>query len=409
MSINRPTTLGVIACPGGKVFAQEIIVHLRRLYRRRWEKKVAALSHAYGMAEEEVARNINFDLDLHTSDAAATNNIKSYRIPEFMIPTTFTRFANGEFKAELGSSVRGMDLFIVQDLENHYPMKFPGTSEPVVCSVNDHIFALITAVDAAFQSGCESVTVVTPSYPYARQHKKKGREGLTASRVGTMLENMGVTRIITLDIHSKEIENTFRRLLLENLHGSYQILRRLKEIINLKDPDIVVVSPDTGAVDRNKYFASALQRPLALLYKERDYSKVSQAGESNITSTKLLGDVKGKTVFMADDMLGTGGTFIKAFKLLRDMGARDIIAAVSLPLFSGDAIRVFDEAYQQGLFTKIIGTNAVYHEKELLDRPWYSSANVTELFAQAIVRLHHNRSLSSILDNNALIQKLLNS
>ena len=409
MSINRPTTLGIIACPGGKVFAQEIITHLRRLYRRRWEKKVAALSHAYHITQEEVAQNINFDLDLHTSDASATNNIKNYRIPELLIPTTFTRFANGEFKAEIGESVRGMDLFIIQDLENHYPMKFPGTNEKVINSVNDHIFALITTVDAAFQSGCESVTVVTPSYPYARQHKKKGREGLTASRVGRILENMGVTRIITLDIHSKEIENTFRRLSLENLHGSYQILRKLKELIDLKNPDIVVVSPDTGAVDRNKFYASALGRPLALLYKERDYSKVSQAGESNITTTKLLGDVTGKTVFMADDMLGTGGTFIKAFKLLRDMGAKDIIAAVSLPLFSGDAIKYFDDAYAEGLFTKIIGTNAVYHEEELLGRPWYSSANVTELFAQAITRLHHNRSLSSILDNGALIQKLLNS
>lgn len=409
MSINRPTTLGVIACPGGKDFAQEVITHLRRLYRRRWEKKVAALSNAYSMTTEEVARNINFDLDLHTSDASATNNIKSYRVPEFLIPTTFTKFANGEFKTELNASVRGMDLFIVQDLENHYPIKFPGSKDPSICSVNDHIFALITAVDAAFQSGCESVTVVTPSYPYARQHKKKGREGLTASRIGRILENMGVQRIITLDIHSKEIENTFSHLSLENLHGSYQILRKLKEVTDLSNPDLVVVSPDTGAVDRNKYYASALKRPLALLYKERDYSKVSQAGESNITATKLLGDVKGKTVFMADDMLGTGGTFIKAFKLLRDMGAVDIIAAVSLPLFSGDAIKVFDEAYQQGLFTKIIGTNAVYHEGELLDRPWYSSANVTELFAQAITRLHNNRSLSSILDNGALIQKLLNS
>jgi ribose-phosphate pyrophosphokinase len=169
------------------------------------------------------------------------------------------------------------------------------------------------------------------------------------------------------------------------------------------------VSPDTGAIDRNKYFASNLRRPLALLYKERDYSKLStSATETNITSSKLLGEVKGKTVFMADDMLGTGGTLIKAMRLMKDMGAKDIIPAVSLPLFTGEAIRFFDEAYAEGLFKRIIGTNAVYHSKELQEKEWYCSANVSNLFARAISRLHHNRSLSSLLDNSKIIQKLLN-
>lgn len=198
-----------------------------------------------------------------------------------------------------------------------------------------------------------------------------------------MFESMGVTRIITLDIHSREIENVFNRLILENLHASYQILLKLSELVDLKDPDIVVVSPDTGAVDRNKFYASSLQRPLALLYKERDYSKLStSANESNITSTKLLGDVHGKIVFTADDMLGTGGTLIKAMQLMKEMGARKIFASVSLPLFNGNAIQDFDRAYEQGLFDKIIGTNAVYHNGRLLERPWFCQANVSNFFAR---------------------------
>lgn len=407
MSFVRPTTLGILACPGGRRFANEIISQLKGIYMRSYDKKIAALATAYQLPQEEITRRINLDIDLHANELGTTK-VSAYRPPSFNVPAIFTRFANGELKTEIQSSVRGMDLFIVQDVENHYPIKFHGSSEAVCLSVNDHIFGLMTTVDAALQAGAESVTLVLPSYPYARQHKKKGREGLTASRFGQWMESLGVTRIMTLDIHSKEIDNTFNRLNLENLHASYQMMRKLHDIVDLQDPDLVVVSPDTGAVDRNKFYASSLQRPLALLYKERDYSKLTQnASESNITATKLLGDVNGKIVFMADDLLGTGGTLIKAMELLKKMGARQIICAVSLPLFTGEAIKYFDEAFEKGLFYRIIGTNGVYHDDRLLSRPWYTRASVSNLFARAISRIHHNRSLASLLDNSAIIQKLL--
>ena len=220
-----------------------------------------------------------------------------------------------------------------------------------------------------------------------------------------MLENLGVTRIITLDIHSKEIENCFNHLHLENLHASLQVIEKLIGIIDISKEDLVVLAPDTGAVDRNKFYANALQKPLALLYKERDYSKVSRsASDTNISEMKLLGEVKGKTVFVADDMIGTGGTLIKGMKNLRDLGAERVICAVSLPLFSGGAIEDFEAAYRQGLFYRIIGTNAVHH-KELLQKEWYIQADVTGLFAQIISLVHHNRSVSSMLDNRELVAK----
>jgi ribose-phosphate pyrophosphokinase len=172
------------------------------------------------------------------------------------------------------------------------------------------------------------------------------------------------------------------------------------------DDNFVVVSPDTGAVDRNKFYATALRKPLALLYKERDYSKVTEnALENNISEVKLLGNVAGKTVFMADDMLGTGGTLLKAMKFLKDQGAGKVISAISLPLFSGDALSFFDEAYKQGLFYRIIATNAVYQE-EALKREWFASVNITPLFAQTISRLHQELSLSSLLDNRDIIVKM---
>jgi ribose-phosphate pyrophosphokinase len=109
---------------------------------------------------------------------------------------------------------------------------------------------------------------------------------------------------------------------------------------------------------------------------------------------------------MADDILGTGATLIKGMRLLKENGARKIICSISLPLFSGNSVSFFDDAYKDGLFYRIIGTNAVYHE-ELLKREWYISVNISGLFAQVISRLHQNLSVSSLLDNREIINRLL--
>ncbi|MDA3812343.1 MAG: ribose-phosphate diphosphokinase [Spirochaetaceae bacterium] len=410
MSFSKPTTLGIIACPGGDKFADSIIAHLKTIYSRRFDKKASGIAKLYGLDKEEAVRQLNLSNDLNGHRIKTIGDGKSYRVPSFKIPCKFTKFANGEFKTEILNSVRGKDIFIVQDVENRALLTFPGSAQGQTLSINDHILNLFVTIDAVIQCGARCVTLVMPAYPYARQHKKKGREGLTASSLGRIFENMGVHRIITLDLHSKEIEHTFSSLHLENMHASYQILRKLNAHFNLNSEDLVVVSPDTGAIDRNKYFANSLQKPLALLYKERDYSKVTtSAHDSNIVSARLLGDVKGKTVFIADDMLGTGGTLIKAMKLIKEMGAEKIVCAISLPLFTGNAIEHFDKAYKDGLFDYIIGTNAVSAPDDLQKRSWYLNANVSNLFARVISRLHHNRSLSPLLDNNKMIQRMLSS
>ena len=144
-----------------------------------------------------------------------------------------------------------------------------------------------------------------------------------------------------------------------------------------------------------------------MIYKERDYSVVTQnAKDTNIKSINLLGDVRGKVAFLADDMLGTGGTLLKAMEFLKEQGATKVIAAISLPFFTGNAIDLFDEAYAKGQFYRIIGTNAVYHEK-LLQCEWYINTDVSGLFANIIARLHHNQSLSNLLDNRNIIEKLV--
>lgn len=407
MSYSDPTKLGILACPGAEAFTDQVIRKLAGIYKRRFDRKTQALASRYHISQELVVRKINFANDANSSLLYMPGPIDRYRAPRFKVNARHTCFANGEIKTEILESVRGKDLFIFQDIENHQPIAFNDGAISREMSVNDHIFNLFVAIDAAMQAGADRINLVLPVYPYSRQHKKKGREGLTAARIGGMLEDLGASRIITLDIHSHEIENCFDKLRMENLHASFQIIEKLMTIVDIQTENLVVLAPDTGAVDRNRFYANALKRPLALLYKERDYSRVSKnAADSNIREMRLLGDVEGKTVFMADDMIGTGGTLIKGMKNLKDLGAARVICAASLPLFSGRAIEDFDEAYRQGYFYRIIGTNAIFH-KELLQKEWYIQADVTGLFAQIISLVHHDRSLSSLLDNRDVVARLI--
>jgi ribose-phosphate pyrophosphokinase len=407
LKYSNPANLAVIACPGGEVFADEVIAHLKKLYRHNNKRLAADLGRRYGLSPEAAIQQINFINEIIHPGNSTYSGTGKYPSLKFKTQVKFTCFPNGEIKSEIQESIRGKDAYIFQDVENRYPVRFSGCEGGRVLSINDHLVTLFVTIDAARQAGAQRITLVIPNYPYARQHKVKGREGLTASRIGKMFENLGVSHIIALDIHSRDIMNSFNRLRLENLHASYQIIRTLSQLDDVLNDDFVVVSPDTGAVDRNKFYASALKKPLALLYKERDYSRISKnASESNISQIRLLGKVRDKTVFMADDMLGTGGTLIKGMKLLKENGARKIICAISLPLFSGEAVSHFEEAYRDGLFYRIIGTNAVYQE-EVINREWYINVNISILFAHVISRLHQHLSVSSLLDNREIINRLL--
>ncbi|HBG66168.1 MAG TPA: phosphoribosylpyrophosphate synthetase [Treponema sp.] len=407
MPYSEPTDLAVVACPGGESFANEVITHLRHMYKHRFSLKSDVISKRYNLDKDKLVQQINLENDLRTSDLCIRGMVDKYRPPVFKVNTRFTYFANGEFKAELNDCIRGKDIFIFQDVENHEPISLNDGKNIMRLSVNDHVMNLLVTIDAVRQAGARQITLVLPVYPYSRQHKRKGREGLTAALLGHIYESMEVRRIITLDLHSREIVNAFSHTHCENLHASYQIIRELAKAVDLTKEDLVVVSPDTGAIDRNKFYATGLKKPLAMIYKERDYSIVTQdAKNTNIKSIKLLGDVKGKVAFLADDMLGTGGTLLKAMSFLHQQGATKVIAAISLPFFTGNAIQLFDDAYKQGLFYRIIGTNAVYHE-ELVKREWYISTNVSGLFANVITRLHHEQSLSDLLDNRTIIDKLI--
>ncbi|GAB1483588.1 hypothetical protein MASR2M78_24040 [Treponema sp.] len=193
MNYSGPTKLAVLACPGGERFADEVIVHLKRLYRRRFDHKSAVLAKRYGLEKDEVIRKINFANDIAATANFIPGDVMKFRSPAFKIPARFTYFPNGEIKTEILESIRGKDVYIFQDVENHRPIAFNEGKNIKTLTVNDHLMNLFVAVDAAKQAGAEQVTLVIPVYPYSRQHKKKSREGLTASRIGKMLEAMGWT------------------------------------------------------------------------------------------------------------------------------------------------------------------------------------------------------------------------
>ena len=250
-------------------------------------------------------------------------------------------FANREVKTVVNDSVRGQDIYVVQCVDD--PMA-PDRS------VNDNLMAVCTAINAAYNSDAASVTVVLPQFPYARQERKKTRESITAQQVARFLETSGANRIITIDIHSEAIEGFLWRAHLDNLHAHRVISSYFRQHIAI--PNMIVVAPDVGSADRGRTYAGALGTGLAIVDKERNYEQ-----PSTIKRMNLVGDVRGKNVFMGDDLVATGGTLLNAARLCKDKGAEKIFFACTLPFLSGKACDKFDEAAREGLFDAFIAVS----------------------------------------------------
>lgn len=294
-------------------------------------------------------------------------------------------FANRETKTEIDESIRYQDVYIFQDVENH----------TTGLSVDENIRAIYTAIDATKRADAHYITAVIPVFPYARQDKQVSREGITAAMIARELEDAGATRVITLDVHNAAIYGFFRKALFENLHASKNILDYASE--NIDTANLVVTAPDIGGITRARHYAERLQKQLVLVYKQRDYTRIS-GEESNITTNILVGEVKGKNILLVDDMIATGGTMIEGAKLLKENGAGRIYAAASLPLFSGNAVEKFSKAsLEDKVIDLVIGTDAVYHGEELTAQPWYAEVSVAKYFARVIYNLNHGSSISELL------------
>lgn len=290
-------------------------------------------------------------------------------------------FANGEIKTVINENIRGADLYIIQSVDD------PNSEK----SINDNLMALITAINAAYQSDADSITVVIPQYPYSRQERKKTREGITAKQVSSFLELSGADRVITLDIHAEAIQGFFNNAKLEDLHASNTLLDYIEN--NIPNNNLIVAAADVGGADKARFYSKKLHTDLAIVDKARDYSK-----SSNVESMRLVGDVKGKDVLIPDDMIGTAGTMVNAAKLLKHNGANDIYMACSLPFFNPPAVDSLTDSYNKEEIKLVIGTDAVFWGKDFLNKnPWYKEVSIAPLFAQVMYNINTKQSVSTLL------------
>lgn len=331
--------LGIISCDSGKHFSKKVIERLREILKEE--------------------NNGNIDID-----------------------SKETFFANTEVKTEIGESIRNKDIYIFQDVEN----KSNGLS------INDNYMALKTAILAAKDSGAKHITAIVPSFPFSRQDKSKTREGVTAAMIAREIEDTGASTIITLDIHNEAIRGFFKEAILENLRASKNLIEFIKE--NVGTENLVIVAPDVGAAQRASYYAKKMGVKFAIIHKERDYTKVS-----SIDKTTLVGDVEGKKAFIIDDLIDTGGTAVKAMKTLKEEGAEQVYFAASLALLNKNAVEKLNDAYKQGIFNKIIGTNVIYREPSFKEKNlWYEELSLEKYFARVIHNINKGISISRLLE-----------
>lgn len=300
-----------------------------------------------------------------------------------LIKALQVQFANTEIKTVIDESIRGREVYIIQDVENH--------TEGM--SVDENLRSLYTTIDACRRCDAERITAVLPSFPYSRQDKQDGRDGITAARVAWELEGeMGVDHVITIDLHNSAIQGFFRRAKIDNLKGGFVLKPYLENAIDNNDNSLIMPT-DLGGSKRANYFAQQLHTDIAFAYKTRDYRK-----KNCVESIEVLGDIKGKEVYIIDDMIDTGGTLIKTIEKVDSMEPKKIVALCTLALFNKDSANNFSKLHEEGILERVIGTDATYHTKEFLkENEWYEELSISDYFAEVMYRINRRKSIGDLL------------
>lgn len=283
-------------------------------------------------------------------------------------PMVIKDFADGEIYVQVKDSVRGDDVFIIQ---------------PLCKPVNQNLMELLIIIDAFKRASAKSITAVIPYYGYARQDRKtSGREAITAKLVADLLTTAGCNRVLAVDLHSGQIQGFFN-ILVDHIFATSILVNHIQSL-NLNTDDVVVVSPDTGGVQRARHFAKDLGCALAIIDKRRD--KHNEA-----IANCVIGDVKDKICVMFDDIIDTAGSITEAAKLLKKEGAKDIYVCAVHPVFSGPAIQRLADAP----IKEVVVTNTIPLDTENLPTK-IKQLSVAGLLGQAISRIHDDESISSL-------------
>ena len=292
-----------------------------------------------------------------------------------LVPANISTFADGETSVEFLENIRGQDVFIVQS-----------TCTPV----NDSLMELMIMIDAARRSSADRITAVIPYYGYARQDRKSAsRTPITAKLVSNIITTSGADRILTMDLHAGQIQGFFD-IPVDDLTSRVVFAKDIKRTIGiLDDPDVeqvgtVFVSPDAGGVVRARKFADMFRGDIAIVDKRRPV-----AGKSEVMN--LIGDVDGKHAILVDDIVDSGGTLVNAAQAIKDAGALSVRAYITHGVLSDDACQKVEKSVLEELVvTDSIPNRCPKNCKKT------RQVSVSELFGEAIRRVHNEESVSSL-------------
>jgi ribose-phosphate pyrophosphokinase len=277
------------------------------------------------------------------------------------------RFSDGEIYFQILENVRGADVFVVQ------PCSYP---------VDNHLLELLLMIDAFKRASAWRITAVLPYYCYARQDRKdKPRVPISAKLVADLLETAGASRALTLDLHAPQIQGYFD-VPVDHLYGSPVLVDYFR---NKKLPNLTVVSPDAGGVERARAFAKKLGAPLAIVDKRRVDLDVTEV-------MNLIGDVQGRTTLIVDDIIDTAGTLVKTADALIREGATQVFAACTHAVFSGPAV----ERIENSQITEVVATDSVPVSEAARNLKKVTILSVADLLARGIRSIHEETSISEL-------------
>lgn len=322
----------------------------------------------------------------------------------FIVKTSQVRFSNGEAKLTIKDTIRDKDVYILSDIGNN-GLTYKIGSNINHMSPDDHIQDIKRAISAV-AGHARRITLIMPLLYQSRQHRRKGRESLDCAVMLQEMINIGVNEIITFDAHDPDIQNAIPNHPFTSFFATSVMIEEFinKENVNLND--LIIVSPDTGAMDRARYFSDtfSLNNGIGLFYKRRDFSKVIDGKNPIIDHIYIGPDPKDKTAIVVDDMISSGESILDVAKQLKEKGIKDVYFFTTYALFT-NGIEHFNESYELNEFKKIYTTNLSYIN-ENNKKPWLEAVDCTKYMSEIIDTLNQKHSIAPLLNTKPHIKTL---
>ena len=322
----------------------------------------------------------------------------------YIVPISENRFSNGEGKIVIKETVRQKDVYILSDTGN-YGCTYEMYGYKNIMGPDEH-FQDIKRVISAIKGHASSISVVMPLLYASRQHKRKGRESLDCAVALQELEALGVKNIITFDAHDPNVQNAVPCLPFENFYPTNSILKDFINTENIDFHELIVVSPDTGAMDRARYYADMLKCDVGMFYKRRDLSKVIN-GKNPIVAHEYMGtDVCGKNIIIVDDMIASGDSILEVAREVKAKKAKNVYLVATFSLFTS-GVENFEKAYADKIFDKLYSTNLSYVPDDIKKHYWFKEVDCSTQLANIIDTLNKKQSISHLLNGKEEILELL--